>query len=127
MTLTQLIKSARIRMTYKLAQRPDADTWPRGASHYRVTLRCGRRQHTLWYSQGPAVCREPRLVDVLSCLQSDCRASQNTFDDFCAEYGYNNDSRRAERAWRDCGKTYAAVDRLLGRHLLDFGGATEES
>lgn len=38
----------------------------------------------------------PGPYSVLACLDSYCPA---TFDDFCAEYGFDSDSRRAFRSW----------------------------
>lgn len=43
---------------------------------------------------------EPSLYDVLACLTT---YDPGTFEDFCSEFGYDTDSRRAE-------KTYNAVE-----------------
>lgn len=43
--------------------------------------------------------KAPNAYDVLSCLQ---KYEVGTFEDFCGEFGYNTDSRKAE-------KTYNAV------------------
>ena len=93
-----------------------------GANHYRVTLRAHGRQMTVPWSQGPAILREPTAADVLDCLASDTsgyHSAGGTFEAWAAEYGYDEDSRKAERIFR-------AVERQAGalRHLL--GDAYDE-
>lgn len=41
----------------------------------------------------------PTPYDVLACIASDVHCP-DTFEDFCAEYGYDEDSRKAEQTFR---------------------------
>lgn len=43
----------------------------------------------------------PSFYDVLSCIAMDCHCPE-TFDDFCFEYGYDTDSRKAYATWERC-------------------------
>jgi hypothetical protein len=43
--------------------------------------------------------KEPDAYDVLSCIASDLYAPE-TFEEFCSEYGYDEDSRKAERTFK---------------------------
>ena len=53
---------------------------------------------------------EPTLYDVLTCLQKyDC----GDFENFCSEFGYDTDSRKAERIYKDVCKEFKAVERLF--------------
>ncbi len=41
--------------------------------------------------------RTVKPYDVLTCVQ---KSDPGTFEDFCADFGYDNDSRKAERVYR---------------------------
>jgi len=43
--------------------------------------------------------REPSPYSVLACISGDIHCPE-TFEDFCAEYGYDEDSRKAEATFR---------------------------
>jgi len=82
--------------------------------HWRCTLGCGYRQMTVYFSQGPAICREPTAEDVLDCLAADAGCIGSSFEDWCAEFDYNTDSRIGERTYRTIEKQSKQLQRLLG-------------
>ena len=91
--------------------------WMRGANHWKVTFRCAGRTMTTYFSQGPAISREPSAEDVLDCLASDACGIDNAAGDFeqwASEYGYDTYSRKAERTFRACQKAAEKLERLLG-------------
>lgn len=92
------------------------DQWAREATHWRVTLRYQGRQMTVPFSQGSAISREPSAADVLDCLASDASGYEQarSFEEWAADYGYDPDSRTAERTYRAIEKQTAALRRLLG-------------
>ena len=53
---------------------------------------------------------EPTIYDVLACLQ---KYDVGDFENFCSDFGYDNDSRAAERTYKAVCKEFAAVDRLF--------------
>ncbi len=72
-----------------------------------------------------AMCRAarryvPPLTDVLDCLADDCAGYENArcFEDFAREYGYDTDSRKAERIYRACGAQHQALESVFGRTVL---------
>ena len=84
--------------------------------HYRVTLKRVASRKSIsfdfWGSindqrQGKA----PTAYDVLACISSDYYTPE-TFADFCSEYGYDPDSRKAEQ-------TFKAADKFA-RRLREF-------
>lgn len=85
-----------------------------GTNSWRVTLRFQGRQLTVPFFTGPAISKEPTAADVLSCLVSDVSAGEQTFEDFASEFGYDVDSRKAEKTWRQCVKMAPRVRRFLG-------------
>jgi hypothetical protein len=95
-------------------ENPNIDDMPVGSNHYRVTLRYGRRQMTVPWSQGPAITHDPDAADVLDALASDATGFEQArdFEDWASEYGYDPDSRKAER-------TYKAIERQT-RQLKQF-------
>jgi hypothetical protein len=88
------------------------DPWP----SYRFTVQLvhpsGRTletqfSHGLGYNPDDI----PAAADVFDCLVSDADAIDfDTFEDWAREYGYDTDSRKAERDYHACRKT---ADQLL--------------
>lgn len=79
---------------------------------FNCTLKHNRKQYTFNFGQSiSAGMQEPTIYDVLSCLQ---KYDVGTFDDFCGDFGYNNDSIKAH-------KTYLAVEREYNNMLRVFG------
>jgi hypothetical protein len=56
----------------------------------------------------------PTLTDVLYALNSDAQSvcHGQTFEDFCADFGYDDDSRKAEGIFNACRDTWCALIRL---------------
>lgn len=52
----------------------------------------------------------PSVYDVLACLT---KCDPGTFEDFCSDYGYDEDSRTAERVYFAVQKEYAQLARLF--------------
>lgn len=52
----------------------------------------------------------PSVYDVLACLT---KYDPGTFEDFCSNYGYDEDSRTAERVYFAVQKEYAQLARLF--------------
>ena len=72
--------------------------------------RCGK-QYTFAFGQSIAEgAEEPTMYDILTCLQ---KYDVGTFEDFCGDFGYDTDSRRAEKIYTAVCKEYEAVDRLF--------------
>lgn len=103
----------------------DLDEWSRKATHWKCTLKGFGRRMTVYFSQGAAINGEPVLVDVLNCVASDAAGFENApnFEDWCSDYGYDTDSRKAERTYkiiqREAGKLRAFIgDPLVYDTLL---------
>ncbi len=58
----------------------------------------------------------PALAEVLDCLASDSESydSARTFEEWAGDYGYDTDSRRAERMYREISEQAHALRLLLG-------------
>jgi hypothetical protein len=55
----------------------------------------------------------PSLLDVFAALCRD--ATEESFDDFCSSFGYDTDSRKAEKMWTTCRETSRFLNQELGR------------
>lgn len=58
----------------------------------------------------------PNCYDVLACLT---KYDPGTFEDFCAEYGYNEDSRTAERVYVAVQNEFANLKRIFDPEQLE--------
>jgi hypothetical protein len=116
-TFTAFATEHQIEMSVKrVAARPDDDgsDWARDARHYKITLVTSIGEVETYYSQGSGIKVEPTIGTVLRCLRSDAGAYNLSFEEWCDEYGYDNDSRRAERTYNACRDTAADLENLLG-------------
>ena len=86
--------------------------------HWKCILdRAGTPFVRLFFSKGYAHHgAQPELDEVLDCLASDATGIENarSFDEWCGEYGYDTDSRRAERTYKLCCKQAERLRNLLG-------------
>lgn len=98
---------------------PNMTDMPPGSHHYRVRFRRGNRQLTTFFSCGPAL-GWPKPGEVLECLVSDMHTANSCrdFEDFCMEFGYDPDSRKAEATWKAIQAQGPKVEALLGPKLL---------
>lgn len=63
----------------------------------------------------------PELSDVLDCLASDSSGVENArdFNDWAADYGYDEDSRKAEKIYNQCVEQRRELRDLLGLKLYE--------
>lgn len=54
------------------------------------------------------------LLNAFYCFVSDALSGLETFEDFCAEFGYDTDSRTAERTWKACKRSTLKLGRIAG-------------
>jgi len=64
---------------------------------------------------------EPELADVLCCIVWDAQSVMfgQTFEEFASDYGYDEDSRRAEKCYNACREAHYALIRLCGNEGLE--------
>jgi hypothetical protein len=98
----------------------DKDDWRRTARPWTCTLRMGRHRLTVPFWQGPAHTKEPTAADVLSCLVADADALDYSFEEWCGDFGYDTDSRTAEKTYKACCKSGMKTRRFLGEHYEEF-------
>ncbi len=117
-TLQALIERTGITLTAKPTSHNPA-MGDKDMDHWRVTLRRPdpRRQFTLVFSMGRGHNgAEPKADEVLDCLASDAAGYENTtgFEDWAEYYGYDTDSRSAERTYRAVERETHRLSRFMG-------------
>jgi hypothetical protein len=60
----------------------------------------------------------PDVAAVLSCLVLDSSAKDMSFEEWCREYGYSDDSRSAERTYNYCVQTARDLNRVFTSEQL---------
>lgn len=107
------IKLKIIDSTYKCMQ------WDKNQPRYvfKLQLLRGRKSYTFEFGQSIMKGNEePTLYDVLTCLQ---KYDVGTFEDFCGMFGYDNDSRTAEKTYKAVVKEFQAMERLFNSEELE--------
>jgi hypothetical protein len=96
------------------------DEWQQQANGYHCTLKYKGRQYSFDFWQGTGITHAPTAEGCLECLLSDSAGADNTFEDFCSEFGYDTDSRKAERIYKQCQEVRENMERLLGDDFETF-------
>lgn len=116
-TLDAFIKANAIRMTAERTDSNPSMSDSKDMDHWKVVLHAGRSRVTTYFSVGYGHNgKAPEAPDVLSCLADDAAGVTNaqSFEDWCSEYGYESDSRKAERIYKACEHSAAKLHKLLG-------------
>lgn len=110
----------------KEADDGDLDEWKRSANPWTVTLHYQGRRMTVPFWTGSGWTREPTASDVLECLLSDASSADESFDEWCANYGESTDSRKAERNYKQVQAQTAKLRRLLGEDYEEAASSGED-
>lgn len=95
------------------------DEWQRDAKAYYLKLIYQGRAFSFDFWQGRGIAHEPEVEEVLECLLFTASISED-FEEFCREFGYNTDSRKAEQTHKACLKNRSNMKRLLGSDFEMF-------
>lgn len=79
---------------------------------FKMQLKRAGKQYTFNFGQSIAVGdKEPTMYDVLASIQ---KYDVGSFENFCGDFGYNQDSRTAERTYKAVCKEFENVEKLFG-------------
>lgn len=122
---TAKVQGYRVTATYRGDKAaPWEGKGPANYNRHTVTVsRDGKRlSFDFWASLiEPEVRDTDGLKSAFACFLSDAIAGARSFEEFCSEFGYDPDSRRAERIHRACQKALAKAERMG----LDLDGMCE--
>ena len=87
------------------------------ANKYKVRISYQKRSGVFEYTDSVANTnegKEPEIKDVLYCLVMDYTSASETFQDFCDEFGYDNDSIKSLNIFKACQKNSEKMKRIFG-------------
>jgi hypothetical protein len=92
------------------------------ARHHEAAQQRGRLKYNHFGPGKDAVTfpRPPERNEVLACLASDCQLGDQRFEDFCADLGYDTDSRKAYVSYEACREQMYELRRLFGAQYETF-------
>jgi hypothetical protein len=118
MNLRTFCDSFDITSTVKPTDRnPQMTGMPSGSTHWKVTLKRGKRRLTIPFSMGPGCRSEPQAAEVLDCLLSDANGYENcggNFEEWASEYGFDADSRTARKTFNAVAASTQKLETFLG-------------
>jgi len=128
-TTTTLVRDFQISLTAKQISEPPP--WHEGAYagqgwDCKLIRRGPNRSMTVKFWMGPAHVdakgypKKPKADEVLDCLLSDASSAGQTFEDWCGDYGYDTDSRRAYATWEAVEQQTARLKAFLGAQYEQF-------
>lgn len=122
-TLAEVIQRANIVMAAKQADdNPYMDSAIRDSMDHWCCTFSVKGQRGSWmvpFSMGAGHHgKAPGVAQVLDCLMSDASGATETFEGWCADYGYSTDSRSAERTYKICKRQTERAQRFFGASLF---------
>lgn len=64
-------------------------------------------------------CSPPRIAEVLDCIIGDGGACDCTFEEWASDFGFDPDSRSAEKIYRQCQTNYQRLLSCISRDTID--------
>ena len=95
---------------------------PEMPNNWRAQLKGFGRSLTVDFFGGSAV-YDIKAEDVLSSLCLDASAGAQDFDEFCSEFGYDTDSRKAHDTWKACKVASRKIRQFLGDNFDEYASA----
>lgn len=103
------------------------ENWNRNIIHVRNTKTKTSIRFDFWGSIVSPELQSPYdLKNAFYCFISDAISGLASFDDFCSEFGYNTDSRTAEKIWKSCKKSTEKAKRIIDEDIYDFANELQK-
>jgi len=90
---------------------------------YNITLKRGGREYTFKFGQSVVNSgkkpnrKAPTAYDVLACIT---KYDPGTFEEFCGEFGYDTDSKKAEKTYKAVVQEWLTVSRLYNDEEIEL-------
>ena len=60
------------------------------------------------------------ILNAFDCFIDDAISGDMSFSEFCGEFGYDEDSRTAEKTWKACKRAYDKLTRIYSGNIYDL-------
>lgn len=74
----------------------------------------------------PEVKTENELLNAFYCFISNAVSGTYSFDEFCGEFGYDEDIRTAEKTWKACKKSLEKLNKIYKGDIYDLVNELQE-
>lgn len=74
----------------------------------------------------PEIETQQQVIEAFQCFVSDATSGLQDFEEFCSEFGYDTDSRSAERTHKACQRAAAKLSRVYSGDVYDLANALNE-
>ena len=95
------------------------DDWKKDANKYQVKISYFDKFYVTDYYMGSALTRKPSKKDVLNSMLLD-DVSYLDFDEFCFEFGYDNDSIKSLKTYEACQRETKALHNMFDSDEIDM-------
>lgn len=75
----------------------------------------------------PCISNNEENIFAFYCCLTDGLIAKNSFEDFCSEFGYDTDSRKAEKIYKACEKSLKKFERVFDCDLYDLINEIQET
>ena len=122
-------KNFEIKATYKGNKKAEWSKENFNNHMVKVTNRDTQQSITFefWASiSNPKLKTEYDILNAFYCFVSDAIAGSYTFEEFCSEFGYNNDSRQAEKIYKKCKKQLEKLKKIYDGDIYELANKLQE-
>jgi len=74
----------------------------------------------------PELNREYDILNAFYCFVTDAISGSYSFENFCSEFGYDTDSRTAEKIYRKCKKQLEKLNKIYDGDIYDLSNELQE-
>lgn len=106
-----------------------ADDKNRNYNNHVVTIFHNKKKLSFdfWGSiVNPEIQNDEENISAFYCFLSDAISAKETFEGFCSEFGYDTDSRKAEKIYKACVKSLKKAERVFNCDLYDLINELQE-
>ena len=121
-TATTTVQEILNQIKFAIIGNPEYKLHFSGDTQKRYVFKCkiarGRKSFTVDFGQSiNRGAEEPSLDEIMECLQ---KYDVGSFEDFCSDFGYDEDSRTAERIYKAVCKEFENMSRLFSEDELQI-------
>ena len=91
------------------------DEWKKTANKYKARITYNKKSMTIIYYTGSGWKKDPVLEDILGSILQDTTYLDYGFEDFANAMGYDPDSRKAEKIYKEVQKQAKKINRIFSK------------